>query len=170
MLFCALLLCGLATCGAQVRFVKGSTDELRAAAVERGKLVFIDLYAVWCNPCRQMDAQVFSKRQVGEFFDRHFVAGKYSVDGAVGGELLRRYGSGSIPLYLIFDTEGNLLGRILGASPADRFLADLQRILDAVQPKDSGQDSGQDRGQDEAQDEGQDGALTGPPAGLPAQP
>jgi len=130
MILCALLLCGIATTEAQVRFTKGSTDEIRAAAVESGKRVFIDLYAVWCNPCRQMDSQVFSQREVGDFFDRHFVAAKYNVDGPTGKELLRRYGNGSIPLYLVFDTEGRLLGRIVGAAPADKFLAELQRILD----------------------------------------
>ena len=133
LLFLALLL-GSATAGAQVRFLDGSTDELREAAIEQQKLVFIDLYATWCGPCRQME-RVFAKREVGAFFDRWFVAGRFDVDRPTGRTLLRRYGSGSIPLYLIFDTEGDLLGRILGASDADKFLDDLQRILDGWQAR-----------------------------------
>lgn len=131
MLFFALLL-GAATAEAQVRFMDDSTDALREAAVEQQKLVFIDLYATWCGPCRQME-KVFALPEVGEFFDRWFVAGRYDVDRPTGRTLLRRYGHGSIPLYLVFNTEGELLGRILGASDADKFLTDLQRILDGWQ-------------------------------------
>lgn len=126
----ALLLCGMAASEAQVRFETCSTDELRELAVRSGKRVFIDLYASWCGPCRQMERDVFSQRAVGEFFDRRFVAAKYSVDRSTGRQLMQRYGNGAIPLYLIFDTEGNLLGRIEGAAPAEKFLAELQRILD----------------------------------------
>ncbi len=133
-LIAALLGCGIAACRAQVRFEKGTTDELRTLAVERGKLVFIDLYAAWCGPCRTMEREVFSQHEVGAFFDRHFVAAKFNVDRSTGRRLLERYGNGAIPLYLVFDTDGNLLGRIEGAAPAERFVAELQRILDRRSP------------------------------------
>lgn len=69
-------------------------------AVKTGKLVFIDLYATWCPPCRMMEREVFSRKDVGDFMERHFVAAKYDVDKTTGKELLKRYGSGAIPLYL----------------------------------------------------------------------
>lgn len=99
-------------------------------AVRSGKLVFIDLYADWCPPCRMMEREVFSRKDVGEFMERYFVAAKYNTDKTTGRELLKRYGSGSIPLYLIFDTEGELLGRIQGAADADTFLDNLRQVLD----------------------------------------
>ena len=72
---------------------------------------------------------------VGDFMEQHFVAAKYDVDKTTGKELLKRYGSGAIPLYLVFDTQGELLGRIQGAAKPDKFMADLQTILDRQQPK-----------------------------------
>ena len=57
------------------------------------------------------------------------------TDSGTGKELLKRYGSGAIPLYLVFDTQGALLGRIQGAAKPDKFMADLQTILDRQQPK-----------------------------------
>ncbi len=113
----------------QVRFETKSTDAVREMAVRSGKLVFIDLYADWCGPCRMMEHRVFSQREVGDFFERHFVAAKYNVDTPTGHELMRRYGSGSIPLYLIFTTDGDLLGRITGAAPVEEFLAELRKVL-----------------------------------------
>lgn len=120
---------------AQVRFETGSTDSVRRMAQQQGKLVFIDLYADWCPPCRAMERQVFSREEVGRFMARHFVAAKYNVDQSLGRELLSEYGRGSIPLYLVFDTEGNLWGRIEGASSADTFVKNLRSVLDRYEKR-----------------------------------
>lgn len=114
---------------AQVKFETGTTDAVREMAVKQGKLVFIDLYASWCPPCKMMERLVFSRKDVGDFMDQRFVAAKYDTDKPTGKELLSRYGNGAIPLYLIFDTKGELLGRIQGASSADEFMESVRKIL-----------------------------------------
>lgn len=99
-----LLLLGAVASRAQVRFEALSTDALRERAMKSGKLVFIELHADWCPPCRVMEREVFSDREVGEFFERHFVAARYDTDRRTGRALMKRYGSGAIPLGLVFDT------------------------------------------------------------------
>ena len=103
---------GTGAAQAQVKFETKSTDAVREMAIKQGKLVFIDLYASWCPPCRMMERQVFSRKDVGEFMDQRFVAAKYDTDKTTGRELMKRYGRDAIPLYLVFDTRGELLGRI----------------------------------------------------------
>lgn len=115
---------------AQVKFETKSTDAVREMAIRENKLVFIDLYASWCPPCRMMERDVFSRRDVGEFMDKRFVAAKYDTDQPTGRELLKRYGSGAIPLYLVFDTAGELLGRIQGASGPEEFMENLRTIIE----------------------------------------
>ncbi len=115
---------------AQVHFETDSTDSVRRIAQQQQKLVFIDLYADWCPPCRAMERQVFSRKEVGDFMASRFVAAKYNIDQTSGRELLDEYGSGSIPLYLIFDTDGVLWGRIEGAAPAEEFMDNLRTVLD----------------------------------------
>ncbi len=126
-----LLMLGLAaaTAHAQVKFETRSTDAVRALAEQRGKLVFIDLYAPWCPPCRMMDKQVFSREDVGRFMEERFVCAKYDTDKSVGRELLRRYGEGAVPTYLIFDTAGELLGRMQGGSSPEEFMEGIRTIL-----------------------------------------
>jgi len=121
----------LATVGveAQVKFETRSTDAIREMAIKEGKLVFIDLYASWCPPCRMMERHVFSRKDVGRFMGERFVAAKYDTDKPTGQELMARYGNGAIPLCLIFNTEGELLGRIQGAASADEFMESVRKIL-----------------------------------------
>lgn len=116
---------------AQVQFEKGSFEKVSRMAAEREKLLFVDLYAPWCGPCRTMDRQVFPQKKVGEFFATHFVAVKYNVDLPAGAELMQRYGRGAIPLYLVMRPDGTLLGRIEGMSSAEKLIADLRRIIEA---------------------------------------
>lgn len=129
LIFVLMLALGAVAAQGQVRFETKSTDAVREMAQKQGKLVFIDLYASWCPPCRMMDKQVFSREEVGEFMQQHFVAAKYDTDKTTGKELMKRYGRGAIPLYLVFDTEGELLGRIQGAAAADEFIDNLKTIL-----------------------------------------
>ena len=67
--------------------------------------------------------------------DQRFVAAKYDTDKTTGRELMKRYGRDAIPLYLVFDTRGELLGRIQGAAKPDEFINNLQTILDRQKPK-----------------------------------
>ena len=127
-----LLLLGAVGAEAQVRFMTRSTDGVRRQAVEQNKLVFIDLFATWCPPCQMMEREVFSRSDVVAFMEQHFVSAKYDIDKTTGRELLKRYGNRRVPLYLIFNTEGELLGRIRGATDPERFMAEVKRILDTL--------------------------------------
>lgn len=138
MLLFLLLACAGTAAQAQVRFETKSTDAVREIAVKQGKPVFIDLYATWCPPCRLMEREVFSRKDVGEFMQKRFVSAKYDVDKTTGRELMQRYGTGAIPLYLVFDTDGELLGRIEGASDAETFMDNLRTILSRQRPQEAG--------------------------------
>ena len=68
--FIIAMLCGLALGGqAQgIRFAEGSWKELLETAKKEGKLIFVDCYTEWCQPCKQMEQQVFPSKKVGKFY------------------------------------------------------------------------------------------------------
>ena len=47
---------------------------------------------------------------------------------------MKRYGRDAIPLYLVFDTRGELLGRIQGAADAETFMDNLRTIIARQKP------------------------------------
>lgn len=132
LLIVALTLCGALSASAQVRFTSVDTDALHAMALKAQKLVFIDIFATWCQPCNQMDRTVFSTSEVGEFMNSRFVCAKYNIDFTTGKKLARKYKVHSIPTYLIFNVEGELLGRMSGAMTQSEFLDNMRTMLDRI--------------------------------------
>ncbi|MEG1649602.1 MAG: thioredoxin domain-containing protein, partial [Rikenellaceae bacterium] len=51
---------------AQVKFENGNLRTLIEKASSDNKLIFLDCYAVWCGPCKYMDTDVFSRKDVGD--------------------------------------------------------------------------------------------------------
>ncbi|MCQ2063369.1 MAG: thioredoxin family protein [Fibrobacter sp.] len=55
------------------------TDALEFAKTST-KLVFVDLYADWCVPCRVMDKNVYSDPTVASLLNNRFISAKLDVD------------------------------------------------------------------------------------------
>ncbi len=84
--FIIAMLCGLALGGqAQgIRFAEGSWKELLETAKKEGKLIFVDCYTEWCQPCKQMEQQVFPSKKVGKFYNEHFINVKMDMEKGEG--------------------------------------------------------------------------------------
>src|ERR1700732_4317180 len=50
-----------------------SWAQIQAKAKAEHKYIFMDCYATWCGPCKWMNAQIFPQKEVGDFFNSHFV-------------------------------------------------------------------------------------------------
>lgn len=91
MKFSASLLKGLAvllvvaslSMGAEAKpsMVKWRTyTEALELAKTSSKLMFVDLYADWCVPCRVMDKNVYSDPTVASLLNNRFISAKLDVD------------------------------------------------------------------------------------------
>ncbi len=57
----------------------GMTEGLERAAKER-KLIFVDLYADWCGPCKYMDATTYKDSTVVHILNTEFIPIKLDAD------------------------------------------------------------------------------------------
>jgi len=111
------------------------TDEAAALADARAanRPMLVDFAADWCTPCKEMDVQVFSKREVAEVMSRLTLL---RVDATRQNEavdaLQSRYEAGSLPAVRLVSSDGKILAKLFdgGTIPnPDKFREKLVAAL-----------------------------------------
>ena len=95
------------------------TDKLSEAiarAEEEDKLVFIDFYTTWCLPCKLMDEDVFTDRELGRYMNERFVSLKVNAEEGNGVNLASLYEVRAYPTLLFLDTRGRVVAKKQGAA------------------------------------------------------
>ena len=111
-------------------FVEGVPfAEVLKKASAAGKPIFVDMYAVWCGPCKLMDATVFADPTVTAWMSKNVIPVRFDAERGEGARLRSRYSVNSFPTFLVLDAEGNEIDRILGAFEPARFLAYLESMV-----------------------------------------
>lgn len=130
----ALVSCGSCS-SAQGGIVFQGTDSISEAvalAAKEGKMVFVDVYAVWCGPCKMLNSKIFSDKKVGDYMNKNFVNVKVDGERGEGPSVVRNYRVQGYPTLLILDGAGTEVGRIVGApGSADEFLAAVKEQVSA---------------------------------------
>ncbi len=126
----------IGTRGEGIRFFKGSFQDALKQARAENKKVFVDFYTTWCGPCQLMSKNIFPDDEVGEYFNKYFVNYQINAEDKAFLPEVKRYGVAAYPNMLILDTEGNVLGRQLGATDKNGFLRFAKLALKEVLPVD----------------------------------
>lgn len=98
----------------------------RRVAAETNRLLLVHFWAEWCRPCRQMEAEVFSRPDVLSALATNYVAVKVNYDRAPN--LVREFRIESIPADVILTPDGQVLQRFVGGSPAERYIDRINQI------------------------------------------
>ena len=98
-------------------------SHLTREALAQEKLLFVDFWAPWCNPCRMVAPIV---DQLAESFQGQVAVGKVNVDdfGAEAGA----FGVASIPTMILFK-DGQEIERVIGARPRTELEEMIRRHL-----------------------------------------
>ena len=115
---------------AQVKWEEGTLDQAIKKAKERGKeLVFLDCYATWCGPCKYMANTVFTSKEAGDYFNKKFVNIKIDMEKGEGINLARQFRIQGYPTFIILNSKGKELGRIVGGAEAKQFIQKVEQVL-----------------------------------------
>ncbi len=85
--------------------------------------VLVDLWAIWCGPCKMIGPIV---EELAEEYDGKLKVGKLDVDA--NQQTAIKYGVRSIPTVLIFKN-GEVKETIIGAVPKSVFVEKLKSVL-----------------------------------------
>ncbi len=94
-----------------------------AEAVNSDLPVLVDLWAVWCGPCKMIGPIV---EELAEEFDGKMKVGKLDVDN--NQQTAVKYGVRSIPTVLILKG-GEVKDTIIGAVPKSVFISKIEAVL-----------------------------------------
>ena len=115
--------------GQGVEFLEKPMAELMAQSQAEGKLIFVDVYATWCGPCKYMASNVFTQAKAGDYFNATFVNAKFDAEKGEGIDLARKYRVQAYPTFLILDSGGKEVARIVGGDEVDGFIQKVKDVL-----------------------------------------
>ncbi|MES3003119.1 MAG: thioredoxin fold domain-containing protein [Pseudomonadota bacterium] len=139
--FAGSLLCvplaspGAAASGIAWQFVSSNSEVDKAFEMGRktGKPVFLYWGAVWCPPCNQVKATLFSR---ADFIERSHAFVPVYVDGDKPGaqKVAARFKVQGYPTMILFKPDGTEITRLPGEVDPQRYLLTLTAGLDAQVP------------------------------------
>lgn len=129
LLFLAL---GLVTKG-QESGISFSNDTLLSSAIRKAmtenKLIFVDCYATWCVPCKDMEKEVFSDSKVGKFFNKNFINVKFDMYKPEGIKIKTKYNVKAYPTFLFLNLKGEQVYYSIGFIEPKAFINIAQNAL-----------------------------------------
>ena len=116
-----------------VRFAKINLTAAKQRAVIEDKLIFVDTYASYCKPCKQLDIE-FKNPKLAEYLNKHFINVKVDMEGKNGPSFKNGYQVVFLPTMMILDKHGNLKFKIDQVASANEILALSKHYQDKIYP------------------------------------
>jgi len=115
-----------------------SWTQIKDKAKSENKYILMDTYATWCGPCKQMSAETFPKKEVGDFINEKFISVKVQMDKTKEDNAFVKswyndakmidetYGGKGYPTLLFFSPSGKIVYSAVG-------YRDVQGLINVAQ-------------------------------------
>lgn len=113
----------------KVKYLDSYEEALTVSAREH-KPVFFNCFADWALPCHGMDQWVFSDAEFARWLNEHFVCLCLDMSRPEQKKLVEKYRVRFFACFLILDSRGEELHRIVGGSRLSEFKEQVARGLD----------------------------------------
>ena len=98
-------------------------DEALVQAQHDGRLILVDVSAVWCPNCRRLDNDVFSNADVRRAINPKFIFSRIEYESEEGEMFLKAYSTSGFPSLWLIRGDGSVAKRLgVTFSPEDFIL------------------------------------------------
>lgn len=120
----SLLLVAIGAVAAEISFLENPVwNTVLERAKKENKMIFLDGYATWCGPCKNMDAETYKDQAVADFYNANFINVKYDMEKGEGKMLSEKYFVTAYPYLAFINTDGVMLHKGVGFMGAEDFVA-----------------------------------------------
>ena len=121
--------------GGQVNFIEVTTlEEMEVAkrkASDQQLMMFVDVYATWCGPCKLMDRDVYTDPVVADYMNANFVSVRMDGETDYGRKYAAEQQLEGYPSMFIFGRDGDRLSKVIGFTPAEELVSQLKGTVDS---------------------------------------
>jgi hypothetical protein len=89
--------------------------------------IFVDCYKEWSQPNKHMIDEVLSRSEAGSYFNKNFINIRINMEKGDGPLLEKKYAIRVYPTYLILDSYGNEIGRVIGGGKLQSFINKVEK-------------------------------------------
>lgn len=100
-------------------------SKARKLSRELGLPVIVHFHASWCGPCKQMERETLSSRQLKSHLGKSFIGVKIDSDQEPG--LVEAFRVESLPSDIVIAPGGRIVGRTAGYQSQKQYIATVQK-------------------------------------------
>jgi YHS domain-containing protein/thiol-disulfide isomerase/thioredoxin len=112
-------------------------ETAKRVAGQTNRPVLVHFWAEWCQPCAEMERNVFSRPDVAAAIEAGFVPVKVNVDYFPA--TVRQYGVSIVPTDVVITADGQLVDKLIGLADCTQYVARLNQIAQSRSPQASSQ-------------------------------
>lgn len=104
-------------------------DSILLVAKKENKLVFLDCYATWCPPCKVWAKNIFTQKNVGDYFNSNFINVKYDAEKGEGANIYKKYNLDGYPNLFYLNDKGEIVHKYDGVPDANQLIENAKCAL-----------------------------------------
>ncbi|MEQ1553381.1 MAG: thioredoxin family protein [Ferruginibacter sp.] len=97
-----------------IQFHKGTWQQALDLAKQQNKLIFLDVYATWCGPCKKLKRDTFSDSTAAVIFNNNFINVSVDAENGEGVDISSKYNVTSYPSLYLINSNGKIVNKTGG--------------------------------------------------------